>query len=122
MLVRQRPGSAKGVIFMTLEDESGTVNVVVWPNVLERYRRAVLGARLALVRGRVQRAGEIVHLVAAHVEDLTHWLDLLTPERGRRRPRGGTAPRRSTRPPPAQSARDPELAGLPVRLGRNTLG
>ena len=82
VLVRQRPGSAKGVIFMTLEDETGTVNVVVWPNVLEKYRRAVLGARLALVRGRVQRAGEIVHLVAAHVEDLTHWLDLLTPDQG----------------------------------------
>ena len=82
VLVRQRPGSARGVIFMTLEDETGTVNVVVWPNVLERYRRAVLGARLALVRGRVQRAGEIVHLVATHVEDLTHWLDLLTPDQG----------------------------------------
>ena len=82
VLVRQRPGSAKGVIFMTLEDETGTVNVVVWPNILERYRRAVLGGRLALVRGRVQRAGAIVHLVAAHVEDLTHWLDLLTPDQG----------------------------------------
>ena len=82
VLVRQRPGSAKGVIFMTLEDETGTVNVVVWPNVLERYRRPVLGGRLALVQGRVQRAGEIVHLVAGHVEDLTHWLDLLTPDQG----------------------------------------
>ena len=49
VLVRQRPGSAKGVIFMTLEDETGVVNVVVWPNVLERYRPAVLGGRLALV-------------------------------------------------------------------------
>ena len=56
---------------------------MVWPNVLECYRRAVLGARLAMVRGRVQRAGEIVHLVAAHLEDLTGWLDLLTPDRGR---------------------------------------
>ena len=82
VLVRQRPGSAKGVIFMTLEDETGTVNIVVWPNILEKYRPAVLGARLAMVRGRVQRAGEIVHLVAAHLEDLTHWLDLLTPEQG----------------------------------------
>ena len=82
VLVRQRPGSAKGVIFMTLEDESGTVNIVVWPNILEKYRPAVLGGRLALVRGRVQRAGDIVHLVAAHLEDLTHWLDLLTPDQG----------------------------------------
>ena len=86
VLVRQRPGSAKGVIFMTLEDETGTVNVVVWPNILEKYRPAIVGARLALVRGRVQRAGEIVHLVAARVEDLTHWLDLLTPDQGARRP------------------------------------
>ena len=86
VLVRQRPGSAKGVIFMTLEDETGVVNVVVWPNILERYRRAVLGGRLAMVRGRVQRAGEIVHLVAAHVEDLTHWIDLLTPDQGTAQP------------------------------------
>ena len=51
VLVRQRPGSAKGVIFMTLEDETGTVNIVVWPKILERYRPAVLGGRLAMVRG-----------------------------------------------------------------------
>ena len=82
VLVRQRPGSARGVIFMTLEDETGVLNVVVWPNILERYRRTILGGRLVLVRGRVQRAGEIVHLVAAHLEDLTHWLDLLTPDEG----------------------------------------
>ncbi|MDE0388450.1 MAG: error-prone DNA polymerase, partial [Rhodospirillales bacterium] len=82
VLVRQRPGSAKGVIFMTLEDETGTVNIVVWPKILEKYRPAVLGGRLVLVRGRVQRAGEIVHLVAAHLENLTHWLDLLTPDQG----------------------------------------
>ena len=80
VLVRQRPGSARGVTFMTLEDETGVVNVVVWPNILETYRRAILGGRLVLVRGRVQRAGEIVHLVAARFDDLTHWLDLLTPE------------------------------------------
>ena len=93
VLVRQRPGSARGVIFMTLEDETGTVNIVVWPNILEKYRPAVLGARLALVRGRVQRAGEIVHLVAAHLEDLTHWLDLLTPDEGTARPSAdGAAP------------------------------
>ena len=84
---------------MTLEDETGTANIVVWPNILEKYRPAVLGARLALVRGRVQRAGEIVHLVAAHLEDLTRWLDLLTPDRD-------TAPRGGRRPA-AASARHP---------------
>ena len=102
VLVRQRPGSAKGVIFMTLEDETGVVNVVVWPNILERYRRAILGGRLALVRGRIQRAGEIVHLVAAHLEDLTHWLDLLTPDEGTA-PHGGREGRR----PAANPARHP---------------
>ena len=110
MLVRQRPGSAKGVIFMTLEDETGTVNVVVWPNILERYRRAVLGGRLAMVRGRVQRAGEIVHLVAAHVEDLTHWLDLLTPDQGTAQPSAEhAAPHdgRDGRRPAAAPARHP---------------
>ena len=110
VLVRQRPGSAKGVIFMTLEDETGTVNVVVWPNILERYRQAVLGGRLAMVRGRVQRAGEIVHLVAAHVEDLTHWLDLLTPDQGSAQPSAeSTAPHdgRDGRRPAAAPARHP---------------
>ena len=110
VLVRQRPGSAKGVIFMTLEDETGTVNVVVWPNILERYRQAVLGGRLAMVRGRVQRAGEIVHLVAAHVEDLTHWLDLLTPDQGSVQPSAEhAAPHggRDGRRPGAAPARHP---------------
>ncbi len=80
VLVRQRPGSASGVIFMTLEDETGVVNIVVWPRVLENFRRAVLGARLAVVKGRIQRTDDIVHLVADRLEDLTGWLDLLTPD------------------------------------------
>ncbi len=80
VLVRQRPGSASGVIFMTLEDETGVVNIVVWPRVLESYRKAVLGARLAMVKGRIQRTADIVHLVADRLEDLTGWLDLLTPD------------------------------------------
>ena len=91
VLVRQRPGSASGVIFMTLEDETGVVNIVVWPRVLEGFRRAVLGARLVLVRGRIQRAGDIVHLVADRLEDLTGWLDLLTPEEGTAPPPGPVA-------------------------------
>ena len=80
VLVRQRPSSAKGVVFMTLEDETGAVNVVVRPSILEKFRRTVLGGRLVLVRGRVQRAGEVFHLIAGALEDLTHWLDLLTPD------------------------------------------
>ena len=82
VLLRQRPGTAKGVVFMTLEDETGTANIVVWPRTLEKFRPEVLCGRLVLVRGIIQRAGQIVHLIAGSVEDLTGWLDLLTPDRG----------------------------------------
>ena len=51
VLVRQRPGSANGVVFMTLEDETGIANIVVWPKVMERFRKEVMGARLVLVEG-----------------------------------------------------------------------
>ena len=77
VLVRQRPGSAKGVVFLTLEDEFAVCNAVVWPQVLETHRAIVMGARLMLIRGRVQRAGDIIHVVAARVEDRTPWLALL---------------------------------------------
>jgi error-prone DNA polymerase len=66
---RQRPDTASGVIFVTLEDETGCVNVVVWRDVAERQRRALLGARLLAVDGRVERDGEVVHLIAARLED-----------------------------------------------------
>jgi error-prone DNA polymerase len=70
VLVRQRPGSAKGVVFMTLEDETGIANVVVWPKVMERYRKEVMGARLVLVEGRIQSSPEkVVHLVAERLVD-----------------------------------------------------
>jgi len=74
VLVRQRPGSAKGVIFATLEDETGIANVVVWPQVFERHRRIVLGAALLGVAGRVQREGLVVHLVAEQLFDLSERL------------------------------------------------
>jgi error-prone DNA polymerase len=78
VLARQRPGSAKGVIFMTLEDETGVVNVVVWPRTTEAFRRVVMTSRLAWVRGRIQRTGKIVHLVADRLEDITGWLSQLS--------------------------------------------
>ena len=78
VLVRQRPGSAKGVVFITLEDEFGVCNIVVWPNALATYRTVVMGARLMLVRGRIQRHADIIHVVANHLEDKTAWLDRLT--------------------------------------------
>ena len=77
VLVRQRPGTAKGVIFVTLEDETGTANVVVWANVYERFRRAVISGRLLRVTGRLQRDAGVVHVVAEVIEDLSALLDHL---------------------------------------------
>ena len=71
VLVRQRPGSAKGVMFITLEDETGIANLVVWVKVFERYRRIVLSAGMIGVYGRIQREGEVVHLVAHRLSDLS---------------------------------------------------
>jgi DNA polymerase III alpha subunit len=81
VLVRQRPGTAKGVIFVTLEDETGTVNVVVWAKVYERFRRAVIAGRLLRVTGRIQREGPVLHVVADEIEDISAMLDrLLEPD------------------------------------------
>jgi error-prone DNA polymerase len=71
VITRQRPGTASGVIFMTLEDETGVSNVVVWPKVYERFRRQVLGGRLLRVSGYLQREGIVVHLIAQRIEDLS---------------------------------------------------
>jgi len=68
---RQRPGSAKGVVFMTIEDESAMANVIVWPKVFERVRPVVLGARYIAVSGRVQEESGVIHVVAEQLEDLT---------------------------------------------------
>ena len=74
VITRQRPGTASGVIFLTLEDETGVSNVVVWPRVYERFRRIVMGGRLLRVTGRLEREGIVVHLVADRIEDLSHLL------------------------------------------------
>ena len=71
VLVRQRPGTASGVVFMTLEDETGIANIIVWPKTFEAYRRVVLGARFVAVKGQVQREGEVIHLIARQLTDLT---------------------------------------------------
>ncbi len=73
--VRQRPGTAKGVVFITLEDETGSVNVIVWKRVFEKYRRAIMSARLMRVGGRVQREGDVLHVIADTIEDISHMLD-----------------------------------------------
>lgn len=77
VITKQRPGSAKGVTFVTLEDETGHVNVIVWRKLAERQRKILLGARLMAVRGRVQREGEVLHLVAQQLDDYTHLLGVL---------------------------------------------
>jgi error-prone DNA polymerase len=100
VITRQRPGTASGVIFVTLEDETGVVNVIVWPKVYERFRRAVIGGRLLRVTGRLQREGAVSHLIAAGIEDLSPWLDRLgqpggDPQAGGRHP---PAPPRARHP------------------------
>lgn len=80
VLVRQRPGSANGVIFMTLEDETGVANAIVWPKIFEKYRSIVMGARLVKIFGRLQSQSGVIHTVVEHIEDLTQMLGLLQTE------------------------------------------
>ncbi len=83
--MRQRPGTAKGVVFMTIEDETGIANIIVWPKIFARNRRIVMTSRFLAVRGRLQRAGLVIHVVAETFVDLTAELrrlrdgDLLVP-------------------------------------------
>jgi error-prone DNA polymerase len=77
VLVRQRPGTAKGVTFMTIEDETGIANIVVWKDAFEANRRLVMTSSFLLVHGRLQRAGEVIHLVAERFTDLSRRLSEL---------------------------------------------
>ena len=74
VLVRQMPGSAKGVMFITLEDESANANLIVWPSVFEQHRRAILGATMLGCWGRVQSADGVIHLIVDRVSDLSSQL------------------------------------------------
>ena len=76
-ILRQRPGTAKGVIFVTLEDETGVVNVIVWRGIYERFRRAVIAGRMLRVTGRLQRAHGVTHVIAEQIEDISALLDSL---------------------------------------------
>ncbi len=78
VLVRQRPGTASGVVFVTIEDEHGIANLVVWPKVFEAHRRIVMGSRLLGVRGHVQREGLVIHLVAEELWDWSAELDSIS--------------------------------------------
>ena len=77
VILRQRPGTAKGVIFLTLEDETGVVNIVVWRSLYERFRRAVIAGRLLRITGRLQRESGVVHVIAEKIEDISPLLDEL---------------------------------------------
>jgi error-prone DNA polymerase len=119
VITRQRPGTASGVIFLTLEDETGVSNVVVWPKVYERYRRTVMGGRLLRVSGRLQREGIVVHLIAERIEDLSHRLtDLghpLDEAVGITRPQADEAPRPPRYPGRARHPREQAKQLFPSR-------
>ncbi|MDI7863088.1 error-prone DNA polymerase [Rhizobiaceae bacterium n13] len=112
VLVRQRPGSAKGVIFMTIEDETGVANIIVWPKVFEEYRPLVMGARLVKVRGRLQKAEGVIHVVAEHVEDMTQALGILERDR---KDFGGLANADEVRRPVAEQRLSHKATG-PLRI------
>ena len=132
VLVRQRPGSASGVVFMTLEDETGIANVVVWPKIMEQYRKEVMGARLILVEGYIQSSPEkVTHLIAQRMIDRSHDLvGLANDALGRKhpvpagaavieplnddppRPRGYA---RAKTPPPPQRPHPAAVAGFSLR-------
>jgi error-prone DNA polymerase len=80
VLIRQRPGTSKGVVFITIEDETGVANLVVWPKVFDKQRKIVMGARLMAVHGIIQRDpdSEVIHVVAGRLEDHTHLLSRLS--------------------------------------------
>src|SRR5205823_13028821 len=82
VLIRQRPGSANGVVFVTIEDETGVANLIVWPPVLERFRRAALGATLLYCRGPLQREESVIHIVAGDLRDWTARLNILRDRTG----------------------------------------
>ncbi len=82
VILRQRPGTANGVIFLTLEDETGIVNIVVWRKIYEQFRRAVISGRLLKVTGRMQKVDAVIHVIAEEIEDISGMLDVLVRGRG----------------------------------------
>ena len=110
VLIRQRPGSAKGVVFITIEDETGIANLVVWPDVFGKQRKIVMGARLMAVHGIVQRDEDdgVIHVVARRLEDHTHMLRHLSEDIMDAPLSRGDAPG-AMRPPPGRHPRDVEV-------------
>jgi error-prone DNA polymerase len=110
VLIRQRPGSAKGVVFITIEDETGVANLVVWPDVFEKQRKIVMGARLMAVHGIVQKDEDdgVIHVVARRLEDHSHMLRNLGDEALPSTLSQGDAAG-SWRPPASRHPRDAEI-------------
>jgi error-prone DNA polymerase len=102
VLIRQRPGSANGVVFITIEDETGIANLIVWPAILERFRRAALGASLLRCIGKLQREESVIHVVADRLEDMTPRLNTL-----RDRTDEAVDPRPAPKPPFAPAIKPP---------------
>ncbi len=106
VLIRQRPGSASGVLFITIEDETGTANLIVWPSLFERQRRLILSASMVACTGQLQREGEVIHVIAERFSDLSGRLRALGQDLGigardmidrNRRPGGIKVPTRDFR-------------------------
>ena len=122
VITRQRPGTASGVVFLTLEDETGVSNVVVWPKIYKQFRRAVMGGRLLRITGYLQREGIVIHVIAQTVEDVSHHLsDLGHPMDdavGQTMPQADDAPRPRAQPraqPRAMHPRDQAKRLFPSR-------
>jgi error-prone DNA polymerase len=127
VLVRQKPGSAKGVMFITIEDETGVANLVIWPQLFEKQRRVVLQAGMLAIQGRVQREGDVVHVVANHLHDLSSLLASVG-DRGQAFPlphgrgdeaKGGGEPDHRDlvpRPPKARDIYIPDLSLEAIRI------
>jgi error-prone DNA polymerase len=110
VLIRQRPGSAKGVVFITIEDETGVANLVVWPDVFDKQRKIIMGARLVAVHGIVQRDpdSDVIHVVARRLEDHSHMLRHLSDDIMDAPLSRADAPG-TMRPPPGRHPRDVEV-------------
>jgi error-prone DNA polymerase len=110
VLIRQRPGSAKGVVFITIEDETGIANLVVWPDVFGKQRKIVMGARVMAVHGIVQRDDDdgVIHVVARRLEDHSHMLRHLSEDIMAAPLSRGDAPG-ARRPPPGRHPRNVEV-------------
>jgi len=80
VLVRQKPGTASGVVFLTLEDEFDVSNIIVWPNIFKKFRNQVIGGRMLKITGKLQREDNVTHIIANYIEDISIMLDELLSE------------------------------------------